>query len=40
MKEIILTEKELKKCQKKGLLKDLKPVDGKVKILRGPKRLL
>ena len=39
-KEIVLTEKELKRCQKRGILKDLKAVDGKVRIPRGPKRLL
>lgn len=40
MKTITLTEKELKKCQKQGLLRDLKPINGQVVILRGPKRLL
>ena len=40
MKEIVLTEADIKKCQKNGLLKDLKIFDGRAKILRGPKRLL
>ena len=40
VKEIILTEKDLKKCQEHGLLTNLKSINEEVKILRGPKRLL
>jgi hypothetical protein len=40
MREIILSDKDLSNCHKKGLLKDLKSTGSGVKILRGPRRLI
>jgi hypothetical protein len=37
-REIILTESELRRCQAKGLLTQVK--GGVVRLLRGPRRLL